>query len=57
MTDDMMDIDPPVPAPEPKGNTMSALMAGAAREKGKGRAEGMSEADEKAMKEKEGLPW
>lgn len=56
MTDDAMDIDTPVPAAP--ANAMSALMANA---KGKGKAsEGagnMSEADLKAMNEKEGLPW
>jgi hypothetical protein len=53
---DEMDIDPPAPAP---ANAMSALMAGA-REKGKGKmfdGAGMSDVDQKALKEKEGLPW
>jgi hypothetical protein len=57
MTDEM-DIDPPAPAPAP-ANAMSALMAGA-REKGKGKmfdGAGMSDADQKALKEKGGLPW
>lgn len=56
MTDDM-DIDPPAPAAP--ANAMSALMAGA-REKGKGKmfdGAGMNDADQKALKEKEGLPW
>jgi hypothetical protein len=64
MTDVMMDIDPPAvataptAAAPPASNAMSALMAGA-REKGKGKANegGMSEADLKAIQEKEGLPW
>ena len=56
MTGDM-DIDPPAPAAP--ANAMSALMAGA-REKGKGKmfdGAGMNDADQKALKEKEGLPW
>jgi hypothetical protein len=61
MTDEMMDVDPPVApsaAAPPVSNAMSALMAGA-REKGKGKANegGMSEADLKAIQDKEGLPW
>jgi replication factor C subunit 3/5 len=58
MTDDAMDVDTPASAPAPPANAMSALMANA---KGKGKAnEGaatMSEADLKALNEKEGLPW
>lgn len=57
MTDDMMDIDPPTISKDT--NAMSALMA-SAREKGKGKmfdGAGMSEVDQKALKEKEGLPW
>lgn len=57
MTDEAMDVDTPAPAPAP-ANAMSAMMANA---KGKGKADGetgtMSEADLKAMNEKEGLPW
>jgi len=56
MTDEM-DID--TPAPAAPANAMSALMAGA-REKGKGKmfdGAGMNDADQKALKEKEGLPW
>lgn len=49
-----MDVDTPA-AP---ANAMSALMANA---KGKGKANGeggtMSEADLRALNEKEGLPW
>jgi hypothetical protein len=53
MTDDLMDVDSPATAAAPV-NAMSALMAGA-REKGKGKE--MSDADAKALKDKDGLPW
>jgi hypothetical protein len=56
MTDESMDVDPPTAAAPPAGNAMSALMAGA-REKGKGKAGNMSDADLKALQEKDGLPW
>ena len=70
MTDDQMDVDEPfVPAAststgtEKPANAMAALMAGA-KAKGKERATGdgseafgMSEAELKALNEREGMPW
>lgn len=52
-----MDIDTPIPSPasavQPR-NAMAALMANA---KGKGKEIASTSADQKAVDDKEGLPW
>lgn len=52
-----MDIDTPIPSPAsvgPPRNAMAALMSNA---KGKGKEIASTAADQKAVDDKEGLPW